>query len=273
MAIFDEYKVIYRYKYLPYSPAALQTIIAGTMKFSCGLDFNDPFDCNPYFDLEHISNIATLRPDLFKAAGDRRGLSPAKRIAEKGQFTARLRNRIKDGTFRRQQLERIGIVSLSREGRNVLMWSHYAELHKGFVLEFRIPVLGEERDMAYATDRLLPFPISYQQGRPNIKIGTDMPNDLVERIVLTKSADWIYEAEERVVDHLRPPGVYPYRRDEILATVIAGMRMEPSNRAELGKIVALAAETGLSGLKVYDAVEVPSDFGILVPSHPRLGVD
>ncbi len=212
--MFDEGHVIYRYKYLPYSPAALEAIVAGTMKFSCGLDFNDPFDCNPHFDLMHIKNIPKLRPDLFRAAGERRRLSPAQRIEQKGQFIARLRGRIQDGTLRRQQLERIGIVSLSRGGKNVLMWSHYAERHKGFVLEFRIPVLGETRDLAYATDRLLPLPVTYQSGRPTIRIGAELPEDLVNRIVLTKSEEWEYEAEERVVDHLRPPGLpLPSRRD------------------------------------------------------------
>lgn len=268
--MFDEDHVIYRYKYLPFSRAALDTIAAGTMKFSCGLDFNDPFDCNPHFDLSHIKNVPKLRPDLFKAAGERRGLSPGKRIAEKGKFIARLRRSIQDGTFRRQQLERIGIVSLSRDGKNVLMWSHYAELHKGFVLEFRIPVLGEKRDLAYATDRLLPFAVTYQSGRPTIRIGVELPQDLVNRIVLTKSQEWEYEAEERVVDHLRPPGIYPYRRDEILASVIAGMRLEPKNRTALASLVSKAAETGLPALQLYDAVEAPSDYRVLVPGHPRL---
>lgn len=270
MANFDEEHVIYRYKYLPYSRPALETIVTGTMKFTCGLEFNDPFDCNPHYDLSDLENIPKLRPDLFKAAGDRRGLSPAQRIAEKGKFIALLRRSIRDGTFRRQQLERVGIVSLSREGTNILMWSHYAENHKGFVLEFRIPVMGEKRELAHATDRLLPFPVTYQPARPTIRVGVELPEDLVNRIVLTKSKEWEYEAEERVVDHLRPPGIYPYRRDEILCSVIAGMRMDRANRTELAQIVATAAQTGLFNLKLYDAVEAPSEFRMIIPGHPRL---
>lgn len=150
------------------------------------------------------------------------------------------------------------------------MWSHYAENHKGFVLEFRIPILGLQEDLAVANDRLLPFPITYQSGRPSIRIGSELPEDLVNRIVLTKSKDWEYEAEERVVDHTRPPGIYSYRRDEILCSVIAGMRMEPSNRAELGRLVAVAALTGLPNLTVFDAVGVPNEFRVTVPNHPRL---
>ena len=215
-------------------------------------------------------NYHKFRPDLYKAAGDRRRLSPAKRIAERGEFIARLRNNIQDGTFRRQQLEGVGLVSLSREATNILMWSHYADNHKGFVLEFRIPILGRRRDLAYTSDRLLPFPVVYQPGRPSIKVGIELPEDLVERIVLTKSSEWEYEAEERVVDHLRPPGIYPYSRDEILCTVIAGMRMEHANRTELAQMVAVAAQTGPPGLALFDAVQSPSEYRMSVPGHPRL---
>ena len=48
--------------------------------------------------------------------------------------------------------------------------------------------------------------------------------------------------------------------------------MEASNRQELADLVAAAAVTGLPGLAVYDAVEVPSEFGVVVPGHPRLTV-
>jgi len=270
MSAFAEEHVIYRYKYLPFSPGSLETILGGTIKFTCGLDFNDPFDCNPHFDLTHINQIHKVRPDLFKAAGDRRGLSPAQRVAQRSQFIARLRNRILDGTFRRQQLEGVGLVSLSRNATNVLMWSHYAGDHTGFVLEFRIPVLGDTGDIAHTTDRLLPFPVAYQPGRPIIKIGQELPQDLVDKIVLTKSRDWVYEEEERVVDHLRGPGIHQYRREEILSTVIAGSRMSATDRDTLAKAVSAAAKNGLEGLSLYDAVQSSIEYRLLIPGHPRL---
>ena len=92
--MFAEEHVIYRYKYLPYSAPALEVLVSGTMKFTCGLEFNDPFDCHPYFDLSHIDNIHKVRPALFKAAGDRRGLSPAKRIEQRRALIARRLNRL-----------------------------------------------------------------------------------------------------------------------------------------------------------------------------------
>jgi hypothetical protein len=269
--MFQENQVIYRYKYLPFDEGSLKTITEGTIKFANALDFNDPFDCHPHFDVENIAELPKLKPELFKAAGDRRGLNPAQRLVRKGEFLARLRESIHDGSFRRGQIERIGVVSLSRNGKNVLMWSHYAGLHRGFMLEFRIPVFGTSSDSIAAMDRLLPFPVKYQSARPSIKIGHDLPDDLVERILLTKSRDWAYEQEERVVYQGRSPGIYAYRRDEILASVVAGLKMPTAHRQELEMAVNYAATTGLQGLALYDAKEEPRAFGITVPGHPRLG--
>lgn len=268
--MFQEDQVIYRYKYLPFNEGSLQTIAAGTIKFSNALDFNDPFDCHPHFDLEHIEKIPKLKPELFKAAGDRRGLNPAQRLARKGEFLARLRESIHNGSFRKSQIECIGVVSLSRNGKNVLMWSHYADLHRGFMLEFRIPVLGTASDSIAAMNRLLPFPVKYQSARPSIKIGHELPDDLVEKILLTKSDDWAYEQEERVVYQGRSPGIYAYRRNDILASVVAGLKMPAVHRKELEMAVKHAATDGLQGLSLYDAKEAPRDFGITVPGHPRL---
>ena len=269
--MFKENNVIYRYKYLPFNEGSLQTIAAGTMKFANALlDFNDPFDCHPHFDLEHIAEVPKLKPELFKAAGYRRGLSPAQRLARKGEFIARLRKNIHDGDFRRDVLERIGIVCLSRNGNNVLMWSHYADNHRGFMLEFRIPVFGTASDSVAAVDRLLPFPVKYQSVRPSIKIGHELPDNLHEKIILTKSDNWAYEEEERVVYLERSPGIYAYRRDEILSSVVAGLNMPVPNRRTLEMAVKHAATNGLRGLALYHAEEAPRDFGLTVPGHPRL---
>ena len=145
--MFDEDHIIYRYKYLPFTEGALKTISEGTIKFTCPLEFNDPFDCLPYYDTTTIGRLPKIRPELFKAAGERRGLSPAQRLQKKGEFVARLRNRINDGTFAKVNLSRVGVVSLSKTALSVLMWSHYAEFHQGFVLEFRIPIKGSRRDL------------------------------------------------------------------------------------------------------------------------------
>lgn len=269
--MFDEEHVIYRYKYLPFSEGALKILTEGTIKFTCPLEFNDPFDCFPHYDTTSISQLPGMRPDLFKAAGDRRGLSPAKRLQQKGCFVARLRNRIEDGSFVTDLVKGVGVVSLSKVGLNILMWSHYADFHRGFVIEFRIPVMGhKEEDLHLASDRLVPFPVTYRTNRPHIRIGTEYPDNLLEQALLTKSLDWKYEAEERVISEGHGPGIFPYRRDEVLCSVIAGMKMSQDNYQKLGLIVATLANSSSPGLKLFKAEAKEGEYRLEVKGNPRL---
>jgi hypothetical protein len=268
--MFLEEHVIYRYKYLPFSKDSLKTLTEGTIKFTCPLDFNDPFDCLPHYDITHIAQVPRTRPDLFKAAGDRRGLSPAQRLQEKGVFVARLRKRIEEGSFAREMLGGVGVVSLSKNALNIPMWSHYADYHRGLVLEFRIPIMGTQDDYRLSLDRLLPFPIHYQANRPVIEIGKNYPQDLIDKLVLTKSLDWRYEEEERVIDHDRGPGIYKYRRDDILFSVIAGLKMKEENYHLLESLIMSLSKVTNQKLKLYRAREISGEYKLTVDDHPRL---
>ncbi len=269
--MFEEKHVIYRYKYLPFSDGSLKALTDSTIKFTCPLDFNDPFDCKPFYDTKNITQLPKLRPDLFKEAGKRRGLSPAQRLQKKGEFIARIKNRLDEGGFAKESISRVGVVSLSKNALNIPMWSHYAGFHRGFVLEFRIPIMGHREEVLLTNERLLPFPIEYRPDRPHIKIGVELPDDLINKLVLTKSLDWEYEEEERVVDYERGPGIHYYRRDEILCSVIAGMNIEDHNYKRLEAIVQELNNGGMSDLSLFKAREKLDEYKLVVDNHPRLG--
>lgn len=67
----DSEDVFYRYKYLPFNEGSLKVITEGTVKFTCPLDFNDPFDCQPvaYIDKQvrkkNISNGLKVKCHIF----------------------------------------------------------------------------------------------------------------------------------------------------------------------------------------------------------------
>lgn len=249
----------------------MKIITESTIKFTSPLDFNDPFDCLPHYDTTSISQITHTRPDLYKAIGDRQGLSPAKRLQEKGKFVMQLRKRIEDGSFARDLLGDLGVVCLSRNALNILMWSHYADFHRGLVLEFRIPIMGIHKDLLLATDRLLPLPVCYTVNRPYIKLGIeDHPDDLFNKVALTKSIDWKYEKEERVIDHQRGPGIYKYRRDEILCSVIAGLKMREDNYTYLESVVDHISRESVPNLSLFKAQEKGEYYKLFVEGHPRL---
>ena len=88
---------------------------------------------------------------------------------------------------------------------------------------------------------------------------------LMRKIILTKSADWEYEEEERVINRMRGSGIHPYRRDKLLVSVIAGIRAGDHEYSILQELT-----DGLPNTNLYRAVEVDTKVEIRVPGHPVL---
>jgi hypothetical protein len=83
------------------------------------------------------------------------------------------------------------IYCLTPKASNVLMWSHYADNHRGICLEFGVadnPLFRTAAEVVYREEypRWVPCDIYDKPG-------------LVMELILTKSRDWCYEEEYRLV--------------------------------------------------------------------------
>ena len=76
------------------------------------------------------------------------------------------------------------VSCFSQKNDSILMWSHYANSHKGFCLEYDFKMLKELIT--------LPLPVKYCN---------DLPNDIDDKLklIFTKSKEWSYEEEWRLV--------------------------------------------------------------------------
>ena len=92
----------------------------------------------------------------------------------------------------------------------------------------------------------------------------------MEKQFLTKGKDWEYEQEERVVDYIRKAGIHPYKRDIILNSVIAGVRMEDSNYDLLKNILHRLNEEHDLKVSLYKASQVPNEFELYIEGRPDL---
>lgn len=84
----------------------------------------------------------------------------------------------------------LGILSLSIDPINYLMWSHYANCHKGFCIGFNLLKLASIIDIQY------PLLINYQEEIPtwHIKEGEE---EYAKKYLGTKGLLWEYEQEIR----------------------------------------------------------------------------
>ncbi|MCG7923059.1 MAG: DUF2971 domain-containing protein [Candidatus Thiodiazotropha lotti] len=86
--------------------------------------------------------------------------------------------------------KKIGFLCFSLNKRNPLLWSHYAQKHKGLALEFEV------------SDELV-IPVRYRQTRQKLDLEAirkegGFSASLAERLGSTKYIDWEYEDEVRV---------------------------------------------------------------------------
>ncbi len=91
--------------------------------------------------------------------------------------------------------ELIGILCLSESPDNLLMWAHYADSHRGFVIEFdeRAPFfnrrVNDEDELRHLRR------VAYSPTRPSLTL-SDL-NDFSPFMI--KGTDWEYEAEWRMI--------------------------------------------------------------------------
>ena len=133
---------------------------------------------------------------------------------------------------------RAGLLCFSRNWRNPVQWSHYADRHRGLCLGFDV------------ADELV-RPVIYRRHRtpfdPALLEDDDRASALMEELACTKFSHWRYKNEVRVFAALderdQETGLFfaPFSPTMALREVIVGAAADVG-RAELGEAVG-----GLSG--------------------------
>ena len=167
---------------------------------------NDPFDCKipPSFD-----NLTKKDIEKFVKRVDRRIIE-----AKVGNYDDWKRNflatpistikeRLKSSSFKSHQ--EIGVLSLSGNEANLLMWGHYADSHKGICIGFD----SSELSFAFKEMPLLPERVNYPEDNEypkwypldiyNSGQRISMSEEMIDQIYFTKSLDWKYEKEWRII--------------------------------------------------------------------------
>ncbi len=126
---------------------------------------------------------------------------------------------------RAELMKKFGVLCFSRGWRNPVMWSHYADRHRGICLAFDVPS-DKFSPMLYDAKRL-------PDVLPKVLSGTAQAQEqMMLRLLTTKFEDWKYEDEVRVFSDLETAdpatGFYfsDFGRDLTLREVILGPRFE-----------------------------------------------
>lgn len=234
------------YKYNSINDNLLNSLRDGYLWFSKPLDFNDPFDC-----WTALVNFSEPEDYLQKLAKDRFAHLPRKERRNNERKLMKQSHRATEvyTTLIEKTAQMMGICCFTTDNDHMLMWSHYAEKHQGICLEF---------DPLAQLNYFLTAEVRYTDAfKPLNYFRSD--EDALMIMALTKSIDWAYEKEIRVI---RPTenGKQSFNKSA-LTGVILGCKTPAKTIAEIRTLIA---DSGYENIKFRQAIMAKDRFQISI---------
>lgn len=233
-------QVNHLYKYCAYNTNSLSILINKKIWVAKPDSFNDPFDCKIRFKSE-------MNPEAFRKYLERtrRGTGDIQR--DYAIFIEGLKE------FRNKDVKSFGVFSMSQIKDNILMWSHYADQHKGFCIEFvRLPnnLLGDFEKTQ---------PVNYYCDYPEVDpldSNGNMDRSIFKKMLFSKAKDWAYEKEWRLT-YDEGDREEPLPAD--ISSIIFGLRMPDEHNNTIRNILA-----DQPGIRYQKAIEVEYQFRLKI---------
>ncbi|WP_445612124.1 DUF2971 domain-containing protein [Hafnia alvei] len=220
------------YKYKNFSIDSLDLLISDKLYFADPTTFNDPLDCNPSIlnDIDDVNLLNKILHRLVKENHRKELEKAAEKIKYKGPKTLEkieilgegeaqnLINLIAENVdffgdhlgdttsyhIKKYLLKNyaIGVLSLAKSFNCPLMWSHYADQHKGFCIGYDVSVNNSINihSVDYNGKRFIRTQQVYDMLFSDCrKIRNAAKKDIEKVILLNKANSWKYEKEYRVI--------------------------------------------------------------------------
>ncbi len=218
------------YKYLP--SKRISYFEDELLRFTQAKDLNDSFE---------LAKIKNPKIEVFKSTIE---ISDLER-----EFL--ISNFFKNKT---NEIESFGILSLSMRSDSTLMWSHYAESHSGFAIGFNLnhPFFDSERFLVEA--------VKYS----NERVEFDKKKDFNSDIYFTKSFEWSYEQEFRIIapleDYYRFIEFEPYNIYLFIVPFDAIEEIIVGSKISLEKLRKIKKFTDDKNIKLYRSLQSNKTF-------------
>jgi len=236
-------KPLFFYKFIPFE--RIDILESGMIRFTPAKDFNDPFEIHPTITpyslewIEHIENLSDEERQTLEF-----NESDSLYSYERLEILLDKRNLLNE------KINKIGILSLSSNlninqlltvsvpekndpRTNLIMWSHYANSHKGFVIEFKKDFIEDIdiQKLEYSDERDI---ITYE----------DIDNNNFYNLFFKKSIEWSYEQEYRVIlkldnaNKIIDNNIHLFKFDKAKVNSITfGCNMSKDNKKEIMDLI------------------------------------
>ncbi len=231
------------FKYRKINKRFFDSLKNGIIYFAKRKDLNDPFDCNIYIERSIQNAIESLNDE------SKQYLSSL--IKEQNLFSS-IRN----------DIDSFGICSFSLDLGETLMWSHYANDHRGacILYEFEKEFILEEKNkiIGVSTTNYLPDSLTkwFETIAPFAPLKLDpFVSELAKQLVISKAPAWSYEKEARIIR--KDPGAMKIPK-EFIKQICFGLQ---TNDDDINKVKEIVAEYP-NKVSMCQIVRGNADFGI-----------
>ncbi len=236
----DENKLFYKYQRIDgFNGNTIRNLIEHQLFFNDTSKFNDPFDSkvNEIFDgteerwiqnfKEHKFNTAEikqiLKQDFIRQRNNRYVLKPTNKKYRQ------LYKEYHGCNFGDHNAWRVCCFSVTCS--NILMWSHYADYHRGICLRFKFLKKDDEYFLTLGSDEFQLHQIKYDENLPPVYNILDDNSERMSEFLLTKYKDWEYEQEHRLIlfpEDFDGEPIKKYKKED-LEGIIFGLKTPPDN--------------------------------------------
>lgn len=265
------------FKYYDANTAIDHVLGRTTVKWSTPFEFNDPFDNQFELHMEPVTDAVFnelisiyqdgTNLDSFRETGLLQNMSIEKfqslvKLLPKSEIEEAIREGISGineqlPTFRENFMAAMAntvILCLTESHTNLLMWAHYAQMHTGIAIAFSPK--DEESPLPLAKQVKYSLEVPRLTYKEFLKNPRENSNLLIEKYTLTKSREWEYEKEWRIVV-AGGGGVRPYAAEEVDA-IYLGCRISMEHKEKILDIAQAKYPKAL----IYESSKSPTCFAL-----------
>lgn len=220
---------LYKYDSISEGACSLKNLENNVFWLSKPSRYNDPYDSG--FSLDVDSMISNIKDELeAEIEGAKEYIATHNKIIDihiQDEILKHINSK-KEDTL---------VCCFSETNLSILMWSHYANQHQGYCVEYNFKELG-------CLDRLIErlYPVIYSNDLFNItkyKIREWMLADVYDLVAIIKAKDWHYEKEWRIIENFgnEIAGNGKEIKAPIPKAIYLGAKMSKENKEAIKRIV------------------------------------
>ncbi|ELO1492347.1 DUF2971 domain-containing protein [Salmonella enterica] len=238
---------MYLYKYREMNARNLLSLRKREIWYSVGRNFNDPFDCTLNVPVNLMSGSSMLsfihKNTSAKKLLDAKLITTeqiertalnyivqAQQLVNSGRINEHPLSPIIDILF--ASLQRSFVCCFSKNATNHLLWSHYADSHRGYCLRYKKEILLHDIKPHLYGD------VVYDDTSIDLISAVDDFSNISRDIIFRKSSCWAYEDEVRLIhndiaENEASVSKVEVHTEEALDCVILGYSFDMSKLDEL----------------------------------------